>query len=215
MYRYSFCTYFSSCLSHLHRLIEDIFFFFQCWGSGSASGSISHKYWSGSGSFHHQAKIVNKTCFILFCNFLWLFIFEELCKCTIVSNLHSDPYVFGPPGSVSVSQRYGSEDPHTDPYQNVTDPQHWFPRMQGNLSISPTSPPPLEINHYPPSFSLIVMIDTERPLSYFSTLWWEFTSAQERCLTFNWHGLAMSLAYPSGGGDILLAQLISICLHGA
>ncbi len=30
----------------------------------------------------------------------------------------------GPPGSssVSVSQRYGSEDP--DPYQNVTDPQH-------------------------------------------------------------------------------------------
>jgi hypothetical protein len=35
-----------------------------------------------------------------------------------------DPYVFGPPGSVS--QRYGSEDldPHPDLYQNVTDPQH-------------------------------------------------------------------------------------------
>jgi hypothetical protein len=27
-------------------------------------------------------------------------------------------------GSGSVSQRYGSEDPHPDPYQNVTDPQH-------------------------------------------------------------------------------------------
>jgi hypothetical protein len=28
---------------------------------GSASGSVSHKYGSGSGSFHHQAKIVRKT----------------------------------------------------------------------------------------------------------------------------------------------------------
>jgi hypothetical protein len=35
---------------------------------------------------------------------------------------------FGPTGSASVSvcQRYGSEDPHPDPYQNVTDPQHWL-----------------------------------------------------------------------------------------
>ncbi len=39
-----------------------------------------------------------------------------------------DPCVFGPPGSAygSVSQRYGSEDPHPDPYQNVMDPQLWF-----------------------------------------------------------------------------------------
>ncbi len=37
-----------------------------------------------------------------------------------------DPYVLGHPGSASgsVSQRYGSEDPDTHPYQNVTDPQH-------------------------------------------------------------------------------------------
>ncbi len=28
---------------------------------GSASGSVSHKYGSGSGSFHHQAKLVSKT----------------------------------------------------------------------------------------------------------------------------------------------------------
>jgi hypothetical protein len=35
---------------------------------------------------------------------------------------------FKPPGSASgsVTQRYGSEDPHPhpDPYQNATDPQH-------------------------------------------------------------------------------------------
>ncbi len=34
----------------------------------------------------------------------------------------SDPYVFGPPGSGSISQRHGSPDP--DPHQNVLDPQH-------------------------------------------------------------------------------------------
>jgi hypothetical protein len=34
---------------------------------------------------------------------------------------------WGPPGfaSGSVRQRYGSQDP--DPFQNVTDPQHWIP----------------------------------------------------------------------------------------
>jgi hypothetical protein len=31
-------------------------------------------------------------------------------------------------GAGSISQRYGSEDPHPhpDPYQNVTDPGHWY-----------------------------------------------------------------------------------------
>ncbi len=29
-------------------------------------------------------------------------------------------------GSGSVSRRYRSEDPHPDPYQNVTDPEHWL-----------------------------------------------------------------------------------------
>jgi hypothetical protein len=33
-------------------------------------------------------------------------------------------YVFGPPGYVS--QRYGSEAPHPDPFQNVTDPNTAF-----------------------------------------------------------------------------------------
>ncbi len=32
-------------------------------------------------------------------------------------------------------QRYGSEDPdpHPDPYQNVTEPQHWFPRRSATV----------------------------------------------------------------------------------
>ncbi len=37
---------------------------------GSASGSVSHKYGSGSGSFHHQTKIVRKT---LISTILWHF----------------------------------------------------------------------------------------------------------------------------------------------
>ncbi len=64
-----------------------------------------------------------KLDFYYFVTSLWLFIFEDLCKCTSVPNPHPDPdpYVLGPPGSVS--QKYGSEDPHPNPYQNVTDPQ--------------------------------------------------------------------------------------------
>ncbi len=34
--------------------------------SGSASGSVSHKYRSGSGPFHHQAKILRKTLTLLY-----------------------------------------------------------------------------------------------------------------------------------------------------
>ncbi len=85
----------------------------------------------GAGSFHHQAKKEKNPDFYCFVTSLWLFIFEELCKCISVPNPHpnlEDLYVFGPPGSASrsVSQRYGSEDPdpHPDPYQNITDPQH-------------------------------------------------------------------------------------------
>ncbi len=69
---------------------------------GSASGSVGHKYESGSGSFYHQAKIVRKNlAFYCFVTSLWLFIFEEWCKCTRV--LNTDPYVFGPPWSASAS----------------------------------------------------------------------------------------------------------------
>jgi hypothetical protein len=62
---------------------------------GSASGTVSPKYGSGSGSFHHKAKKSKKNLdFYSFVNF-W------------------------PPGSASksVGQRYGSEDPDPHPYQ--------------------------------------------------------------------------------------------------
>ncbi len=57
-----------------------------------------------------------------------IFVEGEVKDCKAKQPLHfrppgpEDPYVFGPPRSVS--QRYGSEDPHLDPYQNVMDPQH-------------------------------------------------------------------------------------------
>ncbi len=47
----------------------------------------------------------------------------------------------------------------------------------------------------------------------------EFTSAQERCISYIWYGLAVSLAYPSGeeGGNFLV-QMISTfpspCVEG-
>ncbi len=52
----------------------------QCFGSGSVSQG------SGSGTFYHQAKIVWKT---LISAVLWLFIFEEWCKCTYFRKVKS------------------------------------------------------------------------------------------------------------------------------
>ncbi len=53
----------------------------QCCGSGSTcfgpSGSTSQRYWSGSGSFYHHAKIVRKT---LIPTILWLFLSFYLWK---------------------------------------------------------------------------------------------------------------------------------------
>jgi hypothetical protein len=58
-----------------------------------------------------QQKIVKNLDFHCFVTSLCLFILEEKCKGTGVSD--PDPYIIGPPGSASesVSQRYGSEDP--------------------------------------------------------------------------------------------------------
>jgi hypothetical protein len=80
-----------------------------------------------------------------------------------VAGPHPDPYVFGPPGSVSYKygsgsrsfnhqakivrkpvistvfrlEVYRSEDPHPhpDPYQNFTDPQHWWERGEHKVHI--------------------------------------------------------------------------------
>ncbi len=79
--------------------------------SGSASGSVSHKYGSGiesdSGSFHQEAKIVRKT---LISTVLWLiYDFYRLritvCKCTSVPDPDLDPLgpCFGPLWSASGS----------------------------------------------------------------------------------------------------------------
>ncbi len=89
--------------------------------SESASGFVSYKYESGSGSFHH-AKLVGK---ILISTVFWL-LFDSLSLKNDVNvpvfwirmflslpDPHPDALVRG-------------TDPHSDPYQNVTDPQHWF-----------------------------------------------------------------------------------------
>jgi|LakMenE18May11ns_1017448.scaffolds.fasta_scaffold8602084_1 hypothetical protein len=43
-----------------------------------------------------------------------------------VADPNPDPYVFGPLGSGSISQRHGSAGLDPDPHQNVMDPQHWI-----------------------------------------------------------------------------------------
>ncbi len=151
--------------------------FLQCSGFGSGPVSfwasriqswipVSRKF--GSGSFHHQAKMVKKTFISTVCDFLWLFIFEEWGKSIFKSNSKENLYFyclrllydflslknnvnrplksnkqktgkfFVVVGVLkvtdeksrirrrigSVSQRNKSVDP--DPYQNVTDPEHWF-----------------------------------------------------------------------------------------
>ncbi len=51
------------------------------WPTGS--GSISQMYVSGPGPFYHQAKIVNLD-FYFFATSFWLFVYENLCKCTFI-----------------------------------------------------------------------------------------------------------------------------------
>ncbi len=97
------------------------------------SGYISQRYGSesgtGSGSFYHQAKIVRKHWFLLFCDFCVIFIFEKLVylqksnKQKTWTSWRSLTKIAGAAsgsGSGSISQRYGSADP--DPYQNFIEP---------------------------------------------------------------------------------------------
>jgi hypothetical protein len=87
-------------------------------GSGSASGC--HKY--GSRSFHHQAKVVRKTWFLLFCDF-----FMTFYQCS------GSAFGSGSEGSVFWTSRIRIRIRKTevrmdpDPYQNVTGPLEWFP----------------------------------------------------------------------------------------
>jgi hypothetical protein len=54
------------CFKAVFRSVADPYVFTP---PGSASGSVCHRYGSGSGSFNHQAKIIRKTLILLFCDF--------------------------------------------------------------------------------------------------------------------------------------------------
>ncbi len=100
---------------------------------GSASGSFSQKYGSGSGYFHHHAKTVRKTLdFYCFVTSFLLFTFEEWCKCNSDPNPHPDPYVLGLP------------DQHPDPLVRGTDPRIWIRTKMSripNTGLNPTPRP--------------------------------------------------------------------------
>ncbi len=94
----------------------------QC-GSGSvcfwASMIQIHHYWYGSGSFHHQAKNKRKAWFLLFFDF-----FMSLkTDVNVPSKSKKQKRTWKPrtkragscSSSGSVTQRYGSADPNTDP----------------------------------------------------------------------------------------------------
>ncbi len=89
--------------------------------SGSASGSVVTSWLRMLTS--SSEKKVRKTLISIV---LWLLmIFYLWRKCKRRYQCSGSVYVFGPPGSASgSSQRYVSE--HTEPYQNVTDPQTGF-----------------------------------------------------------------------------------------
>ncbi len=84
-------------------------------------------------NFSHQ------TCFHNFEAFKFPFIknlkkyvkIDLVCILKVTEDFGTDPYPHpdgseSGPGSASgsLSQWYGSEDPHPDPYQNFTDPEH-------------------------------------------------------------------------------------------
>ncbi len=103
------------------------------WPPGFASGSVSHKYGSGygsgSGSFHHQAKIVRKNL-DFFCCVTSLWIFDSV----------PDPH---PDLDLSIRMFLGIPDLHqdpivrgTDPSQSVTDPQRRFEGV-GDFNVFP------------------------------------------------------------------------------
>jgi hypothetical protein len=91
----------SSSIISCKQMVEgskELMCYYQCCGSGS--GSISQRYGSssGSGSFYHQAKIVKTTLIsTVFKGAVLRIRIRRICR-----------YVFGPPGSGSISQRFGS-----------------------------------------------------------------------------------------------------------
>ncbi len=105
---------------------------------------VSAVFLNGSGSFLQQAKKMKKILdFYCFVTWLWLFIFEECCNIksyrkkkiflsvpwrSMTNRARSGAGSAAWYGSRYFIQRYGSEDPHPDPYQNVR-------YMAGTLSL--------------------------------------------------------------------------------
>jgi hypothetical protein len=88
---------------------------------------------SGSGSFHHQAKKLIQRWFLLFNDFLSLKTDVNVPTESIKQKNKKKTYFLlaswkflMKSGSISgcLNQVYGSKDP--EPYQTVTDPEHWF-----------------------------------------------------------------------------------------
>ncbi len=117
-----------------------------CCGSGCFWTSqiwihkFSKRYGSGfdSGPFYHQAKIVRKTLIPTALWFLYkIFIFENWCKCSfkklrgkksLKKKICHCPIlkVTNKNSRIRIRIRDGSVDPDPHPYQNITDPQHWY-----------------------------------------------------------------------------------------
>ncbi len=100
--------------------------------AGSASGSISERYGSGSGSVYQQAKILRITSIP---TVLWLLLDYLSLKTDVnvpsksnkQNNFLKNSFLFAswrsmPKIAGSISQRHGSADP--DPQQNIMDPEH-------------------------------------------------------------------------------------------
>ncbi len=113
---------------------------------GSRSGSVSQRY--GSGSFCHQAKIIRKT---LIPTVLWL-LYDFLTYKNdenVPSKINTKQKKIFFVGVLkvkdgnsrircrngSIGQRHESVDTDTDPYQNVTDPQHSLTRYLLTLTV--------------------------------------------------------------------------------
>ncbi len=90
-------------------------------------GSVSHKYGSGSRSFHHH-------WFLLLCDFFMTF---YQCSESVGSVCFGSPISAYGSANGSVRQRYGSEDPDPQPYQNVTGPQHGFLPLSNGVETNP------------------------------------------------------------------------------
>ncbi len=104
------------CLFTSTRLI-------QCSGSGSVIYLHRSGSWSGTGSLHQQEKIWRKTSLLVFCDFLWLFICEKWCKCSLQKWLSIKNSFFWHREGHWWKEQVPEPDPDPDPFVKGTDPR--------------------------------------------------------------------------------------------